>query len=196
MKKTVKFICDLIGREREHMSSLREKEAEALVSSTPKGVLLTCPYPLRFFSGLEDIYIISSYGGVLGGNEASLDHAVNTLSVPVVLFMGHEDCSALKKAIKGEGSTVPEQQLFQNILPAFAQGKARKYRDNVMKHLDHQISLALDRYRFRVKEDKLVVAGLYCDAKGKISLTNYNGLRGVESLSQALPDVDPDNFLE
>lgn len=195
MKKNVKIISDFITGERDRMSALKEKEVEALSASAPKAVLLTCPYPLRFLGDLRSVFLVSSYGGALADNEVTLDYAINTLAIPVLLIMGHEDCSALKGALKGEPNTQGEARLYQALSPAFAQGKARKYRDNVMKHLDYQISLALDRYRLKVKEDKLVVAGLYWDIKGNISLANYNGLRGVDSLAQALPDVDPSLFL-
>lgn len=195
MKKSIKIIGDLITEQRTEVAGLKEKEVEALSASVPKAALLTCPYPLRFWRDWKNIFLVSSYGGALASNETTLDYAINTLAVPVLLIMGHEDCSALKGALKGEAKTKGENELYQALAPAFAQGKARKYRDNVMKHLDYQISLALDRYRLKVKEDKLVVAGLYCDLEGNISLVNYNGLRGADSLAQALPDLDAALFL-
>lgn len=196
MKKTIKFICDFITSQREDLASLREKEVADLSAAIPKAVLLTCPYPLRFIASTEKLFVVSSYGGAIAGNEATLDYAINTMEVPILLVLAHEDCSALQGALKGTGNTQVEQQLFAKIAPAFAQGKARKYRDNVMKHLDYQISLALERYRAKVKGDKLLVVGLYCDKNGKLSLANYNGLRGTDSLVQALPDVGLDIFLE
>ncbi|MEE0775651.1 MAG: carbonic anhydrase, partial [Bacillota bacterium] len=142
------------------------------------------------------IYTVCTYGGTVSGNEASLDYALRTMAVPVLVIFGHEDCSAVKGALRGSGDTRVFHDLFQTMAPAFDQGRARKFRDNVLKHIDYQVSLALDRYNDLVKAEKLVVAGLYSDNLGNLSLTNYNGLRGIESLCHALPDVDKNFFLE
>ena len=120
MKKTIKFICDFITSQREDLASLREKEVADLSVAIPKAVLLTCPYPLRFIAGTEKLFVVSSYGGAIAGNEATLDYAINTLEVPILLVLAHEDCSALQGALKGTGNTQVEQQLFAKIAPAFA----------------------------------------------------------------------------
>ncbi|MEG0998606.1 MAG: carbonic anhydrase [Clostridiales bacterium] len=197
MKKTVKSLCDIIENNRTFISNQREQDLTALVNYQPKAVVLCCGYPLRFMEhSSEKIYIVANYGGILKGNEASLDHGIKDLAIPMLIIIGHEDCSAVKSALKGEGNTEFTKELFNNIMPCFAQGKSRKIRDNIMKHIDYQVSQGLERYRDLVKAEKLAIVGVFCDNTGKFSICNYNGLRGLPNLAQALPDVDPSLFLE
>lgn len=197
MRKTIKTLCDFLKVNHDANTAKKEKFFRELADQTPKMVLLTCPYPLRFLEAKQGmIYSISSYGGTIPGNEISLDYALRTLAIPVLVIFGHEDCSAVKGALSGQGTTRIFHEMFQSMAPAFEQGRSRKFRDNVLKHIDYQVSLALDRYHDLVKGEKLVVAGCYSDNSGSLFLTNYNGLRGMDSLCHALPDVDSSFFLE
>lgn len=197
MKKTVKTLYDFLEVNCRANAAKKETFFRSVAELKPKMVLLTCPYPLRFLEADQSvIYLISSYGGTVSGNEISLDHALRTMSIPLLVIFGHEDCSAVKGALGSQGETQAFHTLFRSMAPAFEQGKARKFRDNVLKHIDYQISLALDRYNDLVKRERLVVAGCYSDNEGNLFLTNYNGLRGKDSLYHALPDVDNAFFLE
>lgn len=195
MKKNIKFLCDFILGVNSKVETLKSDQVQTLSAREAKGILLTCPYPLRFFGSLDDIYLISSYGGTVGLNEYSLDHAVDDLNISLLMILTHESCSAVKRVLKADDRDIVDSQLKAAIAPAFAGGKGRKYRDNAMKHLDYQIALALERYRTKVKDNKLAVAGLYCDENAVVHLVNYNGIFGGESLAHALPDVDTAFFL-
>lgn len=196
MKKSVKTLCDILYANHDFLADKTEKTISEFLEKSPKAALLSCPYPLRFLGEISSsLYIVSSYGGVVNGNEMSLHYAVKSLQIPLLIVLEHEDCSAVKGALKGNPATKEEALLHEAILPCFEQGKGRRTRDHILKHIDYQVSLLLEDYHTQIKEGSLLVIGVFCDAKGCFSITNYNGLRGLENLSQALPELDSDLFL-
>ena len=72
----------------------------------PYAAILTCAdsrvIPERIFNAAEgDLFVVRVAGNVASPETiASLEYAVGELKVPLILVMGHEDCGAIKEAIK------------------------------------------------------------------------------------------------
>lgn len=191
MKKTVKSLLDFLCIGKDFQEEMSAKKQEEYGAKAPKMAVLSCPYPVRYVPMAGTMaYWITSYGGAVAGNELTLDYAIKNMELPLCVVLGHEDCSALRGGKKGNAATKEEAALFQAIAPAFTEGKGRRAHELALKHIDYQISILLERYRSLVKEDKLLIVGVFCDKTGALTISNYNGLRGKENLSQVMPDTD------
>ena len=74
---------------------------------SPYAVVVSCsdsrvPPEHVFSAGLGELFVVRTAGHVVDdGAMGSIVYAVTQLDVPLILVMGHEDCGAVKAAIKG-----------------------------------------------------------------------------------------------
>jgi carbonic anhydrase len=195
MKKAVKTLLTFLRENSADNTTREEKEYNEIKEKTPKAILLSCPQCLRLLQvRREDIYSVESFGATIKTNEATLDYAIRRLNLPLLCIMGHADCAALQRAAKAEHATNEEKALYDYIAAGFRAG-AKKEPQRTYDHIDLEVAAALNRYGDLVKTGKLAIVGLYCDEKGQLFLTNYNGLKGKETLSYSLPDVESCFFM-
>ncbi len=77
----------------------------------PLAAVLSCsdsrvPPEIVFDMGLGDLFCVRTAGAVLGSTVVeSLEYAVETLGVKVVVVMSHENCGAVKAAMEGGHDT-------------------------------------------------------------------------------------------
>ena len=194
MKKAVKTLISFLSVNREEEALRTEKYLKTVEEKTPKAILLACPQSARMLTvDREALYTVESYGNTVFSNEATLDHAVRRLQIPLLCIMGHSGCGALRAELKLNDATDAEKALHEAIAAELKDAPARGEK-RALYAVDRQVAAALERYNDVVKSGKLAVAGLYCDEKGNVFLTNYNGLKGKEALAYSLPEVDPAFF--
>ena len=195
MKKSIRTLVTLFDINREEESSRTAKYLKSVEDRAPKVILLSCPGQLRLVSvDRESVYAVESYGGTVFGNEATLDHGVRRLQIPLLCVMGHRDCSALEYQPKINNATDAEKALYDHIA-AGLENAPKSGIKRTLQHIDAQVSAALSRYADVVKTGKLAVVGIYGDETGKLFLVNYNGLKGKDALGYSLPDVNAEYFL-
>ena len=195
MKKAIKTLRTLLTENNPESAEAKAKEAKATKEKAPKLILLSCPQSMRLLEvRKEDIYSVESFGATVMTNEATLDYGVRRLNLPLLCVMSHEGCEALERAVKVEQATDEEKVLYEHIAAGFS-GKAKKEPQRTFDHIDTEVAAALARYGDLVKAWKLTVVGLYCDEKGRLFLTNYNGLRGKDTLAYSLPEVESCFFM-
>ena len=195
MKKAVRTLVSFLETNRGENDGRSEKEKKLLSEKAPKALLLTCPGSLPFLSAdRAALYTVESLGAAVRGCEATLDHGVRRLELPLLIIVGHDGCGALDRAVKLSEGTDAEKAVYEAIA-AGLDGHTRAGRKRVLSHIDGQVACALERYGDRVKAGKLVVVGLYLDEAGTLLLTNYNGLKGREALAYGLPEVNESFFL-
>jgi carbonic anhydrase len=108
---------------------LRLEQAE---HQTPFAAILTCADSrvapeLIFDQGIGDLFAVRVAGNVADPTSvASLAYAVEVLHVDVIVVLGHENCGAVKTAIKvSDGSSAGEFAVLTDaIVPAVATAKA------------------------------------------------------------------------
>lgn len=194
MKKAVKTLVSFLSVNREQEALRTEKYLKSLEEKAPKAILLACPQSARMLTfDRESLYTVESYGATIYSNEATLDHAVRRLQIPLLCVMGHEGCGAIAANPKIANATDAEKALF-DVVSESLKGASTHGEKRVLFAVDRQVATALDRYNDLVKSGKLAVVGLYCNQQGQLFLTNYNGLKGKEALAYSLPDVDPAFF--
>lgn len=195
MKKSIRTLVDLLSVNREEEAIRTEKYRKTVEDKKPKMILLSCPQSLRMLTvERESVYTVESYGGTVFSNEATLDHAVRRMEIPLLCIVGHHHCGALEHTPKMERFTDAEKALYDHIAAGLA-GAPKTGLKRLQQHIDAQVAAALERYKDVVKTGRLAVVGLYCDETGMLFLTNYNGLKGKEALGYSLPDVDGEYFL-
>lgn len=102
-----------------HVSYLTEAKDTLLEKQTPFAAIVGCsdsrvPPELIFDTGLGDLFVIRDAGNVIGPIEMdSAEFAANSLKVPVIVVMGHQNCGAIKATLVGRNN-VPE---LENIFP-------------------------------------------------------------------------------
>lgn len=102
-----------------HLFPLREAKDKMLEQQNPFAAIVGCsdsrvPPELIFDRGLGELFVVRDAGNVIGPIEMdSVEFAVASLKVPLVIVMGHQNCGAIKATLAGQ-SNVPE---LENIFP-------------------------------------------------------------------------------
>ncbi len=85
-----------------------EQRAASLDGQRPWAAVVACsdsrvPVEAVFDAGPGELFVVRTAGHVLAqASLASLRFAVESLGVPLVLVLGHEDCGAVKAALAGD----------------------------------------------------------------------------------------------
>lgn len=110
-----------------HPNRCDETKKNLLKGQKPFAVVLSCsdsrvPVEIIFDVGLGDIFVIRTAGHVLS-NEVlgSIEYAVQHLGVNLVMILGHENCGAIKSAVK-----TYKENSFEQLSP---------YMQSIMKHI-------------------------------------------------------------
>ncbi len=102
------------GRKREQDVSEARREELATYGQNPMAVIIGCsdsrvPPELIFDQGLGDLFVIRTAGHVLDMiGIGSVEYAVASLSTPLVVVLGHEDCGAVKATVD---SVINEEEI-------------------------------------------------------------------------------------
>lgn len=195
MKKAVKTLVAFLETNRAEETLRTEKYLKSVEDKAPKAILLSCPQSLRMLTvNRESLYTVESFGATIFSNEATLDHGIRRLQIPLLCIMSHHHCGALDHSPKINHFTDAEKVLYDHIAAGLEKSPKSGLK-RTLSHIDAQVAAALTRYNDVVKSGKLAVVGIYCDETGKLFLTNYNGLKGKDALGYSLPDVDADYFI-
>jgi carbonic anhydrase len=95
----------------------------------PFAVILSCsestaPPEVVFDCGVGDLFVVRVAGLVLSELVlASVEFAVRTWHIPVVVVLGHSHCSAVASALRGEGPPSPFGSLATRLRPALERSR-------------------------------------------------------------------------
>lgn len=194
MKKALRTLVTFLESNRDDAAARSEKERRSLKERAPKAVLLTSPGDLpSLTTDPTALYVVESLGNAVKGCEATLDHALRRLELPLLIIVGGGDDDVLDRAVKVTAGSDAEKAVYEAIV-AGLDGHVKAGRKRTLSHIDGQVTAALERYNDLVKKEKLVVIGAYHDDEGQLFITNYNGLKGKDALAYGLPDVDDSFF--
>lgn len=97
-----------VSEETTHPRSRQTDLAELQARHQPRVAILTCSDSrvdpaIIFDAGLGDLFVVRSAGAVAGANGiGSLEYAVDTLLVELILVLGHSNCGAVSAALRGD----------------------------------------------------------------------------------------------
>lgn len=141
------------------------------------------------------IFSIQNIGNQILSTEGSVDYGIYHLKTPLLLFLGHSDCGAIRAYLKGfEKETYGIKHELDFLRPIIS-----NYIDNfefdrlhahvIEKNLDYQVNIACKKYRDLIYAGELtVIAGFYDfrgefgKGQGKIVLVNINKHKEVEEM--------------
>jgi carbonic anhydrase len=121
-----------------HPNQSLERRAELISGQHPFAVILGCsdsriPPEIVFDQGMGDIFVIRTAGEVLdNASIASIEYAVEHLSVPLVVVLGHDSCGAVTAAVKGGAAEGHLGCLMNFINPAVEQAREAGEESNLL----------------------------------------------------------------
>ncbi len=145
--------------------------------ATPLAAVLSCsdsrvPPEVVFQTGLGELFVVRSGAHVTDRSVlASLEHAADTLHVPVLVVMGHQSCDLVKTALDTSGSPSRGPNwdyLLKAIQPAAGRAaslpEAQRLRGAILEHVEETINQLLDQspvLRRQAEARKLSLVGAY-----------------------------------
>jgi len=141
------------------------------------------------------VFSIQNIGNQILSTEGSVDYGIYHLKTPLLFFLGHSDCMAIKAYLKGfekEAYNIKHELDF--LRPSIKETKAVADFDKlhtrvIEKNLDYQVNIAYKKYRDLVQSGELtIIAGFY-DFKGEygrgmgdIVIVNVNKQKDIEGM--------------
>jgi len=144
----------------------------------------------NFSQGAEnDIFVVRNIGNQFVTTQGSMDYGVNILKTPVLIFIGHCNCGAIKAAL-GDYSQLALP--IQKELDTLDLKGALNDKDGVALNVHYQVDQALADFKDRVGVHSLVVLGAVYDfrndygyGEGKLIIVNLNGERDPEKIRES-----------
>jgi sulfate permease, SulP family len=144
------------------------------------------------------VFSIQNIGNQILSTEGSVDYGIYHLKTPLLFFLGHSDCGAIRAYLKGFGdeadSIKHELDFLRPTIKELSNQDMEKVHTHVIeRNLDYQVNIACKKYKDLIAAGQLtVIAGFY-DFKGEfgkmmgdIVIVNVNRHKDVEEL-RSLP---------
>jgi carbonic anhydrase/ABC-type transporter Mla MlaB component len=141
------------------------------------------------------VFSIQNIGNQILSTEGSVDYGIYHLKTPILLFLGHSDCGAIKAYLKGfEKETYNIRHELDFLRPTIKEiesnGDFSKLHSHVIeKNLDYQVNIACKKYKELISEGKLIVMAGFYDFNGEfgkvmgdVVIVNVNRTRNVENM--------------
>jgi carbonic anhydrase len=152
------------------------------------------------------VFSIQNIGNQILSTEGSVDYGIYHLKTPLLMFMGHSDCGAIKAYLKGfETETYGIKHELDFLRPTISQHIVNSDFDKlhatvIEKNLDYQVNIACKKYKDLIHSGELtVIAGFY-DFRGEfgkgpgtIVIVNINKIKDISDMHKtaAFADLTP-----
>jgi len=153
------------------------------------------------------VFSIQNIGNQILSNEGSVDYGIYHLKTPLLMFMGHSDCGAIKAYLKGfDTETYGIKHELDFLRPIISEHLHLLEFDKlhahiIEKNLDYQVNIACKKYKDLIYSGELtVIAGFY-DFRGEfgkgpgtIVIVNVNRQKGIAEMHNipAFDDLTPE----
>lgn len=181
------------SHQKEYYESFREEQ-------NPYITLVTCsdsrvPLNALMNDTSNKVFSIQNIGNQILSTEGSVDYGIYHLKTPLLMFMGHSDCGAIKAYLKGfETETYGIKHELDFLRPTISEhihnSDFEKVHATVIeKNLDYQVNIACKKYKDLITSGELtVIAGFY-DFRGEfgkgpgtIVIVNVNRNKDISEL--------------
>ncbi len=151
-------------QQRPNQDVLRRTELRR--GQNPRAVVLSCsdsrvPVELIFDVGLGDLFVVRTAGEILDPAVlASIEYAIKSLGVDLVVVMGHESCGAVAATAEAlDGGKIPnglERILVEKVAPSILEARARGRNDLPGYERQHVIEIAIQiKHRLAVLQERI-----------------------------------------
>jgi len=141
------------------------------------------------------VFSIQNIGNQILSTEGSVDYGIYHLKTPLLFFLGHSDCGAIKAYLKGfDQETFNIKHELDFLQPTIRESTAitdiNKLHSHVIeKNLDYQVNIACKKYKDLIQSGQLTVMAGFYDFKGEfgkgmgdIVIVNVNRHKDVEEM--------------
>lgn len=151
---------------------------------TPRATVVTCSDSRVHTHALDktpdgDLFMVRNIGNQLSTAEGSVEYGVHHLHTPLLIFVGHSACGAIKAA---SGDYRKESKAIRRELDTIKIPKGASSLDGVRANVNNQVNAALKKFGHEVKDGNLTVVGAIYDftnelgqGYGKLNVINLNG---------------------
>ncbi|MEN9945877.1 MAG: hypothetical protein RLZZ293_263 [Pseudomonadota bacterium] len=151
------------------------------------------------FDPENNFFIVRNIGNQYILNQGCVEYGVRVLNTPLLVFLGHTGCGAVKASMADYSSlhssiireidhlalSIKKSQIDANGCPE------QQWRDAVINNVNQQVDLALKDFADLRNSKTLAVVGMVLDIDnslgqgyGKITVVNLNGETDVNQLAQ------------
>ncbi len=141
------------------------------------------------------VFSIQNIGNQILSTEGSVDYGIYHLKTPLLFFLGHSDCGAIKAYLKGfEKETYNIKHELDFLRPTIKEYETKKDFDKlhahvIEKNLDYQVNIACKKYKDLLQSGELTVMagfydfrGEYGKGQGDIVIVNINKVKDIEGM--------------
>lgn len=141
------------------------------------------------------VFSIQNIGNQILSTEGSVDYGIYHLKTPILLFLGHSDCGAIKAYLKGfekESYGIKhELDFLQPIIRENTECKdfEKLHGHIIEKNLDYQVNIACKKYKDLIHKGELTILagfydfrGEYGKGQGDIVIVNVNKCKDVQDM--------------
>ena len=148
---------------------IEQKPYITLVSCSDSRVPLTALMP----DTSNRVFSIHNIGNQLLSTEGSVDYGIYHLKTPLLLFLGHSDCGAIKSYLKGfDSESYGIKHELDFLQPIITEYKAihdfeKLHAHVIEKNLDYQVNIAYKKYKDLVQSGDLTIMAGFYDFRGE-----------------------------
>jgi len=141
----------------------------------------------NFSDGAEnDIFVARNIGNQFVTTQGSVEYGVKVLKTPVLIFIGHTHCGAIKAA-RGDMSQIPHA--IRKELDTIDVKSAHDDNEGVVINVHYQVDKALADFKENVDAKSLAIIGAVYDFRndygygfGQLIIVNLNGNKNAEEI--------------
>lgn len=144
----------------------------------------------NFSQGAENnIFVVRNIGNQFTTTQGSVEYGVNVLKTPVLIFVGHSHCGAVKAALGNMDQIDPG---IRKELVTLDVKEAKNDKEGVLLNVNDQVQKSLDQFKDKVHSGKLAIVGAIYDfrndygyGKGQLIIVNLNGETNPEEIRKS-----------
>lgn len=151
---------------------------------TPRATVVTCSdsrvqSEVMDKGAVNDLFMVRDIGNQLATAEGSVEYGVRHLHTPLLIFVGHAACGAIKAASADYGKLEPaiRKELATINIP-----QGIDPTDGALLNVNNQVESAILKFSGEVEAGHLAILGAFYDFRndlhqgaGKLIITNLNG---------------------
>lgn len=131
---------------------------------------------------INDIFTVRSIGNTFETALGSIKYGVLYVETPLLMFVGHSNCGAVKA--KYDGLDCPEAEIMQE-LEYVELGGGQSFNDSIVHNVNEQVAKAMrvEAFAELVHKEELMIAGALYDfsncygcGHGRLIMLNVNGV--------------------
>lgn len=185
LEKNIKgAIADLIEDNAAFAEQVPEEHFHNLDIHSPRVTMVMCSDSRvqvdNFSQGAEnDIFVARNIGNQFSTTQGSIEYGVDVLNTPVLIFVGHSHCGAVKAA-RGDLNKI--QHAIRKELLTMDVKAADDEKQAVALNVNNQVAKALIGFEEKVISKKVAIVGAIYDflndygyGKGQLIIINLNG---------------------